>query len=123
MTDKITVAYFDGDTSKLIQISRQPTLAELRELVKGHIEFFPLPIIEGKALNLICNENGKKLFRYRPSLFLRNQDGYLVDIVFGPCLICGYIDSRGKTDIFSGITEEDFTRIQSMCGVIVNGQK
>lgn len=125
MTDKITVAYFDGSSDKLIEISSRPTLEELQAIVKGYVEVVPLHKVnpEGQRLHLICNEEGKMLFPHQPTLFLRNQEGYLIDVVFGPCFICGDIDSSGETDIFSGLTEGDFERIQTMFGVDVNGQK
>ncbi len=122
MTDKITVVYFDGVSAKLIQIPSCPSLEELQTLVKGYVEVLPLPKInpEGQRLHLICNEEGKMLFPYLPSLFLRNQDGYLLDVVFGPCFICGNIDSSGDTDIFYGLSKEDFDQIKTFCGVAVS---
>lgn len=82
----------------------EDSLEALQREVEGPIESIPL---EDDIL-LICNENGKLDLRTQPNRELRQPDGYIYDVVYGPFLIVGNREKDGFE--FSSLTDEEVKR-------------
>lgn len=80
-------------------------LESMQEFVGGYIEVV-YPFEDEVAL--VCNEEGK-LNGMKPCRALRNENGKVIDIVFGPFFICGL----GEED-FDSLTEEQQEKYMSM---------
>ena len=70
------------------------SLKSMQEIVKGSIEaIYPFD----DPVALVCNEEGK-LDGSKACLMMADEDGKILDIIFGTCFICG-------------LGEEDFVSI------------
>lgn len=85
-----------GKKAEVITIPH--TLEEMQKQVGGYIQaIYPFE----DPVAIICNEEGK-LLGLEPNRAIRDPDtGELVDIICGPCFICGL----GEDD-FCSLTEE-----------------
>lgn len=97
------VAVRPGQVAKVEEIGCE--LRDMQEFVGGYIEaVYPFE----DEVALVCNEEGK-LNGMKPCRALRNENGKVIDIVFGPFFICGL----GEED-FDSLTEEQQEKYMSM---------
>lgn len=105
---------FDEPATK---ITFEATMEELQRLVQGHFQFVNLPINPktGKALTLICNEEGKYTFGNQPTAMLV-EPGNLrpLDMICGPFLVCGEIVVGEYDDDYTSLVEADYDWIRHM---------
>ena len=65
------------------------SLAEMKKVVGGLIEpFYPFE----EQVCIVCNEESK-INGMRPNRSVKNEDGVMIDFIFGPAFIC---DCRGE---------------------------
>ena len=65
------------------------SLAEMQKVVGGLIEpFYPFE----EQVCIVCNEESK-INEMRPNRSVKNEDGVMIDFIFGPAFIC---DCRGE---------------------------
>ena len=65
------------------------SLAEMQKVVGGLIEpFYPFE----EQVCIVCNEESK-INGMRPNRSVKNEDGVMIDFIFGPAFIC---DCRGE---------------------------
>ena len=73
------------------------SLESMQEIVGGYIEaVYPFD----DPVALVCNEEGK-LIHLKPCRYLCNEDGDILDIIFGTFFICGLSE-----DGFDSLTDE-----------------
>lgn len=92
--DKISVLYIEpGKTPRLMEIDN--TLEAKQKIVGGYIEAY-MPFEDEAAI--ICNEEGK-FNGMEPNRAVYNDEGEMIDIIFGPFFIC--YDPRDSEDFLS----------------------
>jgi hypothetical protein len=95
MKEQMTVIYCKP-YEKAQAITIPNTLEAMQELVDGYIEaIYPFK----DEIAIVCNEDGK--FGCEPNRALYDEDGNLIDILFGSFFICGL----GEED-FQSIPED-----------------
>ena len=98
--EKIRVVYCEpGKTAKIAEIGT--SLADLQQAVGGFIEpYYPFE----EAVCIVCNDEGK-FNGMRPNRAVRNEDGRIEDIIFGPFFICDC-----STENFGSLSDEQLQR-------------
>ena len=98
--DTIRVVYCEtGKVARVIEIGTE--LADLQRAVGGLIEpYYPFE----EPVCIVCNDEGK-FNGMRPNRAVRNEDGRIEDIIFGPFFICDC-----STENFGSLTEEQLKR-------------
>lgn len=109
--EKTVVWYRPGKPVKAVRV--ELSLANMQKLVGGKIQIVPL---EAKGSSpeytLICNEDGKNKYHNDALFPLLNNNGNIVDVIFGPCFIAGKLmtDEDGE-ETFIDLLREDYLRI------------
>ena len=81
------------------------SLAGMQRVVGGLIEpFYPFE----EQVCIVCNEEGK-INGMRPNRSVKNEDGVMIDFIFGPAFIC---DCRGES--FDSLSDEQLARYTKM---------
>ena len=81
------------------------SLAEMQKVVGGLIEpFYPFE----EQVCIVCNEESK-INGMRPNRSVKNDDGVMVDFIFGPAFIC---DCRGEN--LDSLSDEQIDRYGKM---------
>ena len=98
--DTIRVVYCEtGKVARVVEIGTE--LADLQRAVGGLIEpYYPFE----EPVCIVCNDEGK-FNGMRPNRAVRNEDGRIEDIIFGPFFICDC-----STESFGSLTEEQLKR-------------
>ena len=98
--ETIRVVYCEpGRLARTIEIGTE--LADLQRAVSGLIEpYYPFE----EPVCIVCNDEGK-FNGMRPNRAVRNEDGRIEDIIFGPFFICDC-----STENFGSLTEEQLKR-------------
>ena len=98
--DTIRVVYCEtGKVARVVEIGTE--LADLQRAVGGLIEpYYPYE----EPVCIVCNDEGK-FNGMRPNRAVRNEDGRIEDIIFGPFFICDC-----STENFGSLTEEQLKR-------------
>ena len=98
--DTIRVVYCEtGKVARVVEIGTE--LADLQRAVGGLIEpYYPFE----EPVCIVCNDEGK-FNGMRPNRAVRNEDGRIEDIIFGPFFICDC-----STENFGSLTEEQLKR-------------
>ena len=82
-----------------------PSLAGMQKVVGGLIEpFYPFE----EQVCIVCNEESK-INGMRPNRSVKNDDGVMVDFIFGPAFIC---DCRGEN--LDSLSDEQLDRYGKM---------
>ena len=98
--DEIQGIYCEpGKYASIITVKN--TLSELQKLVEGNIEAY-CAFEDGACI--ICNDEGK-INGMRPTRGIRNENGELQDVVFGPFFICD-----GKNYEFESLSKDDLEK-------------
>ncbi|MBR0391147.1 MAG: DUF3846 domain-containing protein, partial [Oscillospiraceae bacterium] len=98
--DTIRVVHCEtGKVARVVEIGTE--LADLQRAVGGLIEpYYPFE----EPVCIVCNDEGK-FNGMRPNRAVRNEDGRIEDIIFGPFFICDC-----STENFGSLTEEQLKR-------------
>ena len=98
--DKIRVILLEPN--KLARVAEiDHSLEGMQQVVKGYIEaVYPFE----EEVCIVCNDEGK-FNGMRPNRAVRNEDGRIEDIIFGPFFICDC-----STENFGSLTEEQLKR-------------
>lgn len=98
--DTIRVVYCEtGKVARVVEIGTE--LVDLQRAVGGLIEpYYPFE----EPVCIVCNDEGK-FNGMRPNRAVRNEDGRIEDIIFGPFFICDC-----STENFGSLTEEQLKR-------------
>lgn len=100
---------------KAVRVRMEPTLANFKKLVGGHIQIIAVRKLDAydAGLNVICNEEGKIKYPDQPMSWLKNDKGDVYDLLFGPFVVCGHIqyDEKLDKDVYNDLTAEDYKRI------------
>lgn len=81
------------------------SLAGMQKIVDGLIEpFYPFE----EQVCIVCNEESK-INGMQPNRSVKNEDGVMVDFIFGHAFIC---DCRGES--FDSLSDEQFARYTKM---------
>ena len=108
MSEKIKVVLLEpGKLARTAEIDA--SLAGMQKVVDGLIEpFYPFE----EQVCIVCNEESK-INGMRPNRSVKNDDGVMVDFIFGPAFIC---DCRGEN--LDSLSDEQIDRYgnKSDCG-------
>nr|MBQ6242187.1 DUF3846 domain-containing protein [Lachnospiraceae bacterium] len=98
--ETIRVVYLEpGRLARTIEIGAE--LADLQRAVGGLIEpYYPFE----EPVCIVCNDEGKFNGMW-PNRAVRNEDGRIEDIIFGPFFICDC-----STENFGSLSEEQLKR-------------
>ncbi|WP_417422794.1 DUF3846 domain-containing protein, partial [Hominenteromicrobium sp.] len=92
-----------GKLARAVEIDA--SLAGMRKVVGGLIEpFYPFE----EQVCIVCNEESK-INGMRPNRSVKNDDGAMVDFIFGPAFIC---DCRGEN--LGSLSDEQIDRYGKM---------
>lgn len=81
------------------------SLEDLQKVVDGMIEaYYPFE----EQVCIVCNDEGK-ISGMQPNRSVKNEDGVMVDFIFGPAFIC---DCRGES--FESLSDEQIGRYSKM---------
>ena len=81
------------------------SLEDLQKVVDGMIEaYYPFE----EQVCIVCNDEGK-ISGMQPNRSVKNEDGVMVDFIFGPAFIC---DCRGES--FESLSDEQIDRYSKM---------
>lgn len=94
------------EPSKLARaVEIDASLEGMQKTVGGLIEpFYPFE----EEVCIVCNEEGK-INGMRPNRSVKNDEGVMVDFIFGPAFIC---DCRGES--FDSLSDEQIARYTKM---------
>ena len=109
--EKTVVWYRPGKPVKAVRV--ELSLANMQKLVGGKIQIVPLePKGSSPEYTLICNEDGKNKYHNDALFPLLNNNGNIIDVIFGPCFIAGKLmnDENGE-ETFIDLFREDYLRI------------
>ena len=98
---RIRVVYCDpGRLARTVEIGTE--LVDLQRAVGGGLiePYYPF----GEPVCIVCNDEGK-FNGMRPNRAVRNEDGRIEDIIFGPFFICDC-----STENFGSLSEEQLKR-------------
>ena len=97
---------FRHDLTKLARaVEIDASLAGMQKVVGGLIEpFYPFE----ERVCIVCNEESK-INGMRPNRSVKNDDGVMVDFIFGPAFIC---DCRGEN--LDSLSDEQIDRYGKM---------
>lgn len=101
---KITVVLLEpGKLAHTAEIGT--SLEDLQKIVDGLIEaYYPFE----EQVCIVCNEESK-INGMQPNRSVKNEDGVMVDFIFGPAFIC---DCRGES--FDSLSDEQLSRYTKM---------
>ena len=104
MSEKIKVVLLEpGKLARTAEIDA--SLAGMQKVVGGLIEpFYPFE----EQVCIVCNEESK-INGMRPNRSVKNDDGVMVDFIFGPAFIC---DCRGEN--LASLSDEQIDRYGKM---------
>ena len=104
MNEKIKVVLLEpGKLARTAEIDA--SLAGMQKVVDGLIEpFYPFE----EQVCIVCNEESK-INGMRPNRSVKNDDGVMVDFIFGPAFIC---DCRGEN--LDSLSDEQINRYGKM---------
>lgn len=107
MSEKIKVVLLEpGKLARAVEIDA--SLAEMQKVVGGLIEpFYPFE----EQVCIVCNEESK-INGMRPNRSVKNDDGAMVDFIFGPAFIC---DCRGENP--DSLSDEQIDRYGTLLGI------
>lgn len=109
MSEKIKVVLLEpGKLARTAEINA--SLAGMQKVVGGLIEpFYPFE----EQVCIVCNEESK-INGMRPNRSVKNDDGAMVDFIFGPAFIC---DCRGEN--LDSLSDEQIDRYGKMFRYLV----